>query len=131
MVLQTNSPKEATKMNTKIRTAIITLIAAGGFATATVAPAVSQAQWHTICNAGHCTTHQNAKLNGKAPCEAIKAASGGAYDGLLGAIGPRPVLVNGPSGTQVEAERTHQIEEEEARVAAAERAAFEYGCSPA
>src|SRR5271169_7157820 len=30
-------------MNTKIRTAIITLIAAGSFATATVAPAVSQA----------------------------------------------------------------------------------------
>jgi len=31
-------------MNTKIRTTIITLIAAGSFATATVAPAVSQAR---------------------------------------------------------------------------------------
>ncbi len=118
-------------MNSKIRTVIISLVAAGSVATTMAAPAVSQAQWHTICNAGHCITHQNAKVNGKAPCEAVKAGSGSAYDGLLDAIGPRPVLVNGPSGTQVEAERTHQIEEEEARVAAAERAAFEWGCGPA
>jgi hypothetical protein len=117
--------------STKTRNAIIAAAASLSFAGAAVAPAVSQAQWHTICYAGHCTTHTNAKLNGKAPCEAIKASSGSAYDGLLDAIGPRPVLVNGPSGTQVEAERTHQIEEEEARVAEAERAAFEWGCSPA
>jgi hypothetical protein len=43
MVLQTDSPEEAHKMNMKIRTIIITLIAAGSFATATIAPAVSQA----------------------------------------------------------------------------------------
>src|SRR5271154_7000263 len=44
MVLQTNSPEEAIKMLIKTRTAIIPLIAAGSFATATVGPAVSQAQ---------------------------------------------------------------------------------------
>ena len=117
--------------STKTRNAIIAAAASLSFAAAAVAPAVSQAQWHTICYAGHCTTHTNATLNGKAPCEAIKAGSGSAYGGLLDAIGPRPVLVNGPSGTQVEAERSHQIEEEEARVREAERAAFEWGCSPA
>jgi len=44
MVLQTNPPQEATTMNNKIRTFIITLIAAGSIASATVAPAVSKAQ---------------------------------------------------------------------------------------
>jgi hypothetical protein len=73
----------------------------------------------------------NFKLEGKEPCEAIKENSNNAYDGLLQAIGPRPVLVNGPSGPQVEKEREHQIEEEEARVREAERAAFESGCDNA
>jgi hypothetical protein len=44
MVLQTNPPEEAPEMlSTKIRTAVITLIAACSFGTATIAPAVSQA----------------------------------------------------------------------------------------
>jgi Protein of unknown function (DUF1496) len=41
-------------MNTKIRTTIITLIAAGSFATATVAPAVSQAQGNVQSEAAIC-----------------------------------------------------------------------------
>ena len=44
MVLQTNSPQEATEMLTKTRTAIIALIAASSFAAASVVPAVSQAK---------------------------------------------------------------------------------------
>jgi hypothetical protein len=45
MSLQTNSPQEATIMfSTRTRTLIATLITAGSFATATIAPAVSQAR---------------------------------------------------------------------------------------
>jgi hypothetical protein len=44
MVLQTNSPKEAKEMLTKTRTTLIALVASASFATATVVPAVSQAQ---------------------------------------------------------------------------------------
>jgi hypothetical protein len=112
-------------LSTRIRTTIIALVASASFAVASVAPAVSQAQWHNYCVAGHCVTHQNYTLGG---CETIKANYNNAYDGLLQAIEPRSVLVNGPSGTQVEEERAHQIEEEEARVREAERAAFESGC---
>jgi hypothetical protein len=44
MVLQTNSPKEANEMNAKIRTAIITLIAAASLGSAAMAPVAAQAQ---------------------------------------------------------------------------------------
>jgi hypothetical protein len=121
--------KEANEMfTTKIRTAIIGLVATSSFGAAALSPAVSQAQWHTYCVAGHCITHQNFTIGGKEPCEAIKNNYNNAYDGLLGAIEPRAILVNGPSASQVEQERSHQIEEEEARVGEAERAAFEWGC---
>jgi hypothetical protein len=43
MVLQTNPPKEASKMNTKIRTIIVTLIAAASFGSAAMAPVAAQA----------------------------------------------------------------------------------------
>ena len=111
--------------SSKIRTTIIALVASGSFSLAALVPAASQAQWHNYCVAGHCVTHANYTIGG---CEAIKANYNNAYDGLLQAIEPRSVLVNGPSGPQVEEERAHQIEEEEARVREAERAAFESGC---
>jgi hypothetical protein len=44
MVPSTNPPEEAHKMLIKTRTALITLIATCSFATATIAPAVSQAE---------------------------------------------------------------------------------------
>ena len=109
----------------RIRTTIIVLVASASCAVAALVPAVSQAQWHNYCVAGHCITHANYTIGG---CEAIKANYNNAYEGLLVAIEPRSVLVNGPSGPQVEEERAHQIEEEEARVREAERAAFESGC---
>ena len=114
---------------TKIRTTIVALVASAGFAVAAAAPAASQAQWHNYCVAGHCVEHANYTIGGKSPCETIKSNYENAYDGLLGAIEGKPVLVNGPSGPQVEQERAHQIEEVEARVREAERAAFEWGCS--
>ncbi len=115
-------------LSTKIRTAAVLLAASAGFGVAAGAPAASQAQWHTICVGGHCTTHTNYTIGGKTPCEVIKGNYNNAYKGLLGAMGPRPVLVNGPSGPQVEEEQKHQIEQEEARVREAEREAFEWGC---
>ena len=111
--------------SSRTRTTMLVLVASASFAVAALLPTASQAQWHTYCVAGHCITHANYTIGG---CEAIKANYNNAYEGLLQAIEPRSVLVNGPSGPQVEEERAHQIEEEEARVREAERAAFESGC---
>ena len=79
-------------ISTKIRNTIIALTASLSFAGAAVAPSVSQAQWHTLCFSGHCTTHQNFKLEGKELCETINTNYNNAYGGLLEAIGPRQVL---------------------------------------
>src|SRR5437588_476451 len=61
MVAQTKpAHEEASDMfSTKIRTIIIGLVASAGFAVASAVPAVSQAQWHNYCVAGHCTEHAN------------------------------------------------------------------------
>jgi hypothetical protein len=42
---------------TKIRTTLIALVASVGFAGAAIAPAVSQAQWHTLNVGGQIITH--------------------------------------------------------------------------
>jgi hypothetical protein len=112
----------------KLRTIITAAIATGGLAIVAAVPAASQAQWHTICTAGHCTTHTNFTIDGKSPCENINQNLGGAQDGLLSAIGTRSVFIGGPSVSQVEAERAAEIAAEEARVREAERASFEWGC---
>ena len=114
--------------NRKIRTILVSAVAAGALAVVAIAPAVSQAQWHTICSAGHCTTHKNFTIGGKSPCENVKENLNNAHDGLLNAIDTRPLLIGGPSVSQVEAERRADIEREEARVREAERASFEWGC---
>jgi hypothetical protein len=114
--------------NKKIRIILTSALAAGTLAATAVVPAISQAQWHTICSAGHCTTHKNFTIGGKSPCENIKENLNNAHDGLLSAIDTRPLRIGGPSVTQVEAERRAEIEREEARVREAERASFEWGC---
>jgi hypothetical protein len=128
MTSPTDQPKEAQMSNKKIRTILTGAVAAGALAIAAIAPAVSQAQWHTICNAGHCTTHTNFTIGGKSPCQNIKENLNGAHDGLLSAIDTRPLRIGGPSVSQVEQERRADIEREEARVREAERASFEWGC---
>ena len=112
----------------KLRIVFTSSVVAGALAVAAVVPAVSQAQYHTICNAGHCTTHTNFTIGGKSPCENIKGNLNGAQDGLLSAIDTRPLRIGGLSATQVEKERSAEIEREEARVREAERASFEWGC---
>jgi len=58
---------------------------AGALAATAIVPAVSQAQWHTICTAGHCTTHKNFTIGGKSTCENINGNLNSAQDGLLSA----------------------------------------------
>ena len=118
-------------LSTKVRTAIIAVVASSGFAVAGVVPAASQAQWHNYCVAGHCVEHTNYTIGGKTPCETVKDNYNNAYDGLLNAIDEKALYVNGPSASQAEQERAAQIEAEEARVREAERASFEWGCDVA
>jgi hypothetical protein len=115
-------------LNNRIRMTVVAVVASAGVAAAAAAPAVSQAQWHNYCVAGHCVEHKNYTIGGKSPCEVIGGNYGNAYDGLLQAIDTKPLYLNGPSASQVERERQGQIEAEEARVREAERAAFEWGC---
>jgi hypothetical protein len=115
-------------LSTKIRITITTLVASAGFGVAALAPAASQAQWHTYCVDGHCVTHQNFTIGGKSPCEVIQSNYNNAYDGLLNAISEKPLYIGGPSPTQAEQERAQEIAEAEARVREAEREAFTWGC---
>jgi hypothetical protein len=57
---------------TKTRTTLLTLVAAATMAIAALAPAVSQAQYHNYCVAGHCVTHANYTYGN--PCTAKSAA---------------------------------------------------------
>jgi hypothetical protein len=100
-------------MLTKARTTIITLVASAGCAVAAVMPAASQAQWHTICMAGHCIEHKNFTLGGVEPCQAIKAN----YDKASGALS--------------EAKTKQEKEEAEGQVHLSEIASFEWGCDVA
>jgi hypothetical protein len=57
---------------TKTRTTLLTLVVAATMAIAALAPAVSQAQYHNYCVAGHCVTHANYTYGN--PCTAKSAA---------------------------------------------------------
>jgi hypothetical protein len=114
--------------STKVRIAATTLVASAGLAGAAVAPAASQAQWHTYCVNGFCTTHQNFTIGGKSPCEVIQGNYNNAYDGLLNSLDEKNLVIGGPSPAQVEEERAKEVAEAEGRVREAEREAFTYGC---
>jgi hypothetical protein len=118
-------------LGTKTRTTIIALVASASFAAASVAPAVSQAQWHTICYAGHCTTHQNYTVGGVDPCTGINSNYGKAYEGLLEAIETKKAQADKVHPEMTQAEAQAKIEEAEAQVHLAEIAAFEWGCQAA
>ncbi len=118
-------------MLSKTRTTILALVASASFAVAAAAPAVSQAQWHTYCVSGHCTTHQNFKIGGQDPCGAINSNYNKAYEGLLEAIQTKKEQADKVHPEMTQAEAQAQIEEAEAQVHLASIAAFEWGCAAA
>jgi hypothetical protein len=131
MVSQTNPPEEATRMNTRIRTMIAAVAVCAGFAAATIAPAVSQAQWHTYCVSGHCITHTNYTVGGVSPCTGINSSYNKAYETLLEAIQAKKEQAEQVHPEMTQAEAQAQIEEAEAQVHLASIAAFEWGCDVA
>lgn len=118
-------------LSTRIRTTAIALSAALSFAGASLAPTVAQAQWHTYCVAGHCTTHTNFKLEGTDPCGAINAKYNSAYEALLEAIEAKKTQSDKVHPEMSQAEAQAGIEEAEAQVHLASIAAFEWGCDVA
>jgi hypothetical protein len=109
-------------MNTKIRTAIITLIAAGSFAATTVAPAVSQAQPIDRSGGAVAMKLRNQKNN---PCPGINTNLSNGQQVLGDSLDWKALKNAG------EANATKGIAEGEAAVNIASGEAFEAGCDPA
>jgi len=118
-------------MLSKTRITVLTLITSAGFAVASAAPAVSQAQWHTYCVSGHCVTHKNFTTGGVNPCAGVNANYDKAYEAMLEAIQAKKEQADKVHPEMTQAEAQAQIEEAEARVHLAEVAAFEWGCDVA
>jgi hypothetical protein len=118
-------------LSTKTRTTIIALVASASFAAASLAPAVSQAQWHTICYAGHCTTHQNYTVGGVDPCTGLNSNYGKAYEALLEAIETKKEQADKVHPEMTQSEAQAKIDEAEAQVHLVSIAAFEWGCAAA
>ena len=116
---------------TKIRASIIALVVSLSFAAAAVAPAVSQAQWHTYCVAGHCVTHANFTSGGVDPCTGINSNYNKAYEALLEAIQTKQEQADKVHPEMTQAEAQAKIEEDEAQVHLDSIAAFEWGCDVA
>jgi hypothetical protein len=116
--------------STKIRTAIVTLVAACSFAGATLGPSAANAQWHNYCVGGHCTTHANygSRLSSGSPCAGLNANYNSASGTLLDAIDAAKTIY---VSRTIEEEKHDQVAEAEAQVHLAELAEFEWGCSPA
>ena len=112
-------------MLTKTRTTIIALVASASFAVASVAPAVSQAQWHTLVVAGHVITHGNFTIGGVDPCVAINERLGKWQQ----AVGDYTEWQNRHDAG--EATATKERENAEGEVNRASGEAFEYGCDVA
>jgi hypothetical protein len=110
---------------TKIRTTVIALIAGAGFAGSAIAPAASQAQWHTLVVGGHIITHSNFTEGGVSPCTRINQQLG-SYQNLVGDDHDW-LEMKGLSQAGKE-NATKELETNEAGVRRAEQEAFEYGC---
>jgi len=106
----------------KIRTAVTVLAAALSFAVAAVAPAVSQAQWHTIVVGGHVLTHGNFTEGGVSPCTRIEGELGKAE----GAVGDYNEWIGRHDAGEAMAKEG--LAEAEGEVSRASGEAFEYGC---
>jgi hypothetical protein len=107
---------------TKIRTAATVFVAALSLAVAAVAPAVSQAQWHTIVVGGHVFTHGNFTEGGVSPCTRIAGELGKAE----GAVGDYKEWIGRHDAGEATAKEG--LADAEGEVDRADGEAFEYGC---
>ncbi len=112
-------------LSTRIRTAVVTLIAASSLVVALAAPAASQAQWHTIVVNGHVFTHGNFTEGGVSPCTRIE----GQLNGWQQAVGDYREWVGRHDAGEATAKEELANAEGEANRASGE--AFEYGCDVA
>lgn len=108
-------------MNNRIRTVSV-LVATLSFAVAAVAPAVSQAQWHTIVVGGHVFTHGNFTEGGVSPCTRIE----GELVKAQGAVGDYKEWIGRHDAGEATAKAG--LAEVEGEVNRASGEAFEYGC---
>jgi hypothetical protein len=113
---------------TKIRTSIIALIATAGLAGTAVAPAVSQAQWHTIVVGGQVITHGNFTEGDVSPCTRINGQLGSAQNQVGDDHDWLEVKGIGRAGKE---NANEALADAEAAVLRAEQEAFEYGCDNA
>ncbi|HEX3324115.1 MAG TPA: hypothetical protein VHR65_03095 [Solirubrobacterales bacterium] len=112
-------------LSTKIRPAIVTLVATVSFAFTLAAPAASQAQWHTIVVGGHVITHGNFTEGGVSPCVRIDEQLGK----WQGAVGDDGEWVNRKGiGKVGKAIAEEELANAEGEVNRASGEAFEYGC---
>ena len=109
--------------------ALLATIASTGFAAAAVAPAVSQAQWHTICYAGHCTTHTNYTIAGQTPCASLGSQYSSDYGAYLDALQNQKEQALMVDPTMSPAQTQAEVNDREAQVAADQRSAFMWGCT--
>jgi len=111
-----------------IRSSIVALVATVGFAGSAIAPAVSQAQWHTIVVGGQVITHGNFTEGGVSPCTRINGQLGSAQ-GLVGDDHDwQEIKGIGRAGAE---NASQALQEAEAAVLRAQQEAFEYGCDNA
>jgi hypothetical protein len=112
--------------STKTRTTIAALVASASLVGVAAAPAVSQAQWHTIVVGGITITHTNYTEGGVSPCTRINQQLG-SYRNLVSDDHEWLQLVGLSQAGRENA--TKELEANEAAVRQAEREAFEYGCA--
>jgi hypothetical protein len=109
-------------IRTKLRSIVIALIATSCLAVPLVAPAASQAQWHTIVVDGHVFTHGNFTEGGVSPCTRITKQLGG-WEQAVGDLHEKiDHHGRGPGNAKEE------LEDAEGELNRASGEAFEYGC---
>jgi hypothetical protein len=109
----------------KIRTSVIALATSLSLAGAAIAPAASQAQWHTLVVGGHIITHGNFTQGGVSPCTRIS----GELEKATSQVGDYKEWIGRHDAG--EATAIEELANAEAAVVRARGEAFEYGCDVA
>jgi hypothetical protein len=113
---------------TKLRPTITALVTTAALAFALAAPAVSQAQWHTIVVGGHVFTHGNFTEGGVSPCVRINEQLG-KWQGAVG--DDHDWLDLKGIGKAGKANAEAELANAEGEVNRLSGEAFEYGCDVA